>query len=82
MNYTLIIIQFYYFIKSQQALNIIKSNLNHSYTTLSDNWRNEILFDSILDVAYFCLKKGFSLAECVKCCSILFKLIEQFKKSK
>lgn len=66
----------------QQSINVIKTKLNHSFETISDNWRNQILFDCILDLTCFCLKKGFSLSECVQCCSIQYDLIDQFDKSK
>lgn len=64
-----------------EALNIIKKKIAHTFKTLSDSSRNEILFDCILDLVYYCLRKGFSLIECVKCCSVLYSLIDQFDKN-
>lgn len=62
-------------------MQIVKSNVHHQYKNIMDIWRNEILFDAILDLLNHCLKKGFTFGECLKCASYLYESIDQIKKS-
>ena len=68
--------------KRWEAIKIVKANINHHFKTVMDIWRNEILFDLILDLINHCLKKGFSFKECVSCATYLYESIDQIKKSK
>jgi len=64
-----------------QCLSLVQNHVYHRYNTLSDNLRNEILFDSILNLIEFCLRKGFLLDECVTCSSIFYLIISKFDET-
>lgn len=68
--------------KRSDSIELIRQYVFHSRKSPSDESRNEILFDTILDLVHFCMKKGYSLSETVACCQILYTLIRQFYDSK
>ena len=65
-----------------EAIGIVKQRVEHTFKSLMDIWRNEILFDLILDAVNFCLSKGFTFSECIECATFVYDSIEQIKKSK
>ena len=72
---------FFKFWKKSKKLEIISSNIAASFIQDTAKYKIEIFTDLFYDLIEFCLVKGFSLLEIVRCCSIFYELLEHTKQT-
>lgn len=59
---------------------MLRKKTRVNYKTGSDIWRHEIHLEIFIDLIEFCLKKGFSLDQCIESCLYVQELLKYIKK--
>ncbi|RMZ99997.1 hypothetical protein BpHYR1_012214 [Brachionus plicatilis] len=62
------------------ALNLLRQNITPNYKIRSDLWRHEIFLNIICDLVNHCLKKGFTIDQCLACSHFFENLLSLIRK--